>query len=315
MTLATALGLTLLGLGLLAGGGEVLVRGSVSIARMAGLTPAVIGLTVVAMGTSLPELAVSILAAVDGRADLAVGNAVGSNIFNIAGTLALTAVIAPIPVTSSAVKWEWPFMFLVSCLLVVMAKDGELSRLEGAAMVVSLATFTGFMVRLARIEFGSQAVGAVPAGQPADSVLGSIFAVLAGVALLVLGGQALVSGSVVLARFAGMSERVIGLTVVAAGTGAPELAASLVAARRGRLDLALANLIGSNIFNILGILGCTALFHPLRISHSLLNSDMVWMLVLSFALFPVMRTGMKVSRSEGVLLLSIYAAYLFFLLG
>lgn len=314
MTLATALGMTLLGLLLLAGGGEALVRGAISIARMAGLTPAVIGLTVVAIGTSLPELVVSLLAARQGQPDLAVGNVVGSNILNIAGILALTALIAPIPVTESAIMREWPFMVLMTCLLVLLASDGVLGRVEGAMMVTALVGFIAFMVRRARAEFGAEPAAPSVSRSLLDRPAPAILAVAAGVTLLVLGGETLVSGAIGLARLAGLSERVIGLTIVAVGTSTPELAASLVAARRGRSDLAVANLMGSNIFNILGILGLTAMFRPLPVSSSIFRSDMVWMMVTAFALFPMLRTGRLISRGEGAVLLSLYAAYLFVLL-
>jgi cation:H+ antiporter len=317
MTLLSSLGLILLGLALLAGGGEVLVRGATSIARLAGVTPAVIGLTVVAVGTSLPELVVSLIAGAGGQADLAVANVVGSNIFNIAGVLGITALLIAIPVHGSAVKFEWPFMFLVTCLLVLLSRDGVLDRLEGSLMLFAFGVFTWYMVRLARVEvknserreFETEAVHR-SLRRPVQSLPLAALAVLAGLGLLLLGGKALVGGAVDLARLAGLSERVIGLTVVAAGTAMPELAASVVAALRGRSDVAIANLIGSNIFNILGILGITALYRPLPISGPMLNTDMVWMMITALALFPVMRTGMRISRLEGLLLVFLYLSYI-----
>lgn len=321
MTLATALGLVLLGLLLLAGGGELLVRGATAIARFAGVTPAVIGLTVVAMGTSLPELVVSLLAALSHQNDLAVANVVGSNILNLVGVLGFAALIAPLPVHGSAVRLEWPFMFLVSCALVVLARDGRLDAPEGALMVASLAGFTWYMVRLARAEI-RQGEAAQFAGEsvrrslriPRSQLALAVGAVLAGVGLLVLGAEALVRGAVELARQAGMAERVIGLTVVAIGTSTPELATSAVAAFRGRTDVAVANLLGSNIFNILGILGVTAMVTPLEISNALRNSDMVWMMATALLLFPILKSGGQVSRLEGASLLTLYGVYLFTLL-
>jgi cation:H+ antiporter len=317
----TAIGLILGGLLLLAGGGEALVRGATAIARRAGVSPAVIGLTIVAAGTSLPELVVSVLAALGGEPEIAVGNVVGSNIFNIVGALGITAMITTLPVHGSAVKYEWPFMFLVSCVVVLFARDGMLDRLEGGFMLLSFGLFTAFMVRLARREvanheqFQFAAEAARRTIRAPEATLGlAMAAVVVGLLLLVLGGSALVSGAVELARLAGISERVIGLTVVAIGTSMPEVAASTVAALRGRTDVAIANLIGSNIFNILGILGVSALIRPTVISAVMLNTDMVWMMVTAFALFPVMRTGMRVSRLEGVLLLAAYVAYLALLL-
>jgi cation:H+ antiporter len=321
MNLVTALGLILGGLVLLAGGGEALVRGATAIARRAGVTPAVIGLTIVAAGTSLPELVVSVLAALGGEPEIAVGNVVGSNIFNIVGVLGITALITNLPVHGSAVKFEWPFMFLVSCAVVLLARDGRIDRLEGGFMLMTFGLFTAFMIRLARREvmhherheFATEAERRTIRAPEAAMGL-AIGAVVAGLLLLMLGGSALVSGAVELARLAGISERVIGLTVVAIGTSMPEVAASVVAAVRGRTDVAIANLIGSNIFNALGTLGTTALIRPTPVSAVMLNTDMVWMMATAFALFPVMRTGMQVSRFEGVLLLAMYVAYLVLLL-
>jgi len=321
MTLAAALGLILLGLVLLAGGGESLVRGATAIARLAGVTPAVIGLTIVAVGTSLPELVVSLLAAHEGQPDIAVGNVVGSNIFNLVGVLAITALITALPVHGSAVKLEWPFMFLVSCLAVLLARDGAIDRLDGGFMLAAFVVFTAYMVRAAREEFrNSERQEFETEGVrrslriPLQGLPLAVVAVGAGLLLLVLGGRALVTGAVELARLAGLSERVIGLTVVAVGTSMPEMAASAVAALRGRTDVAIANLIGSNIFNLLGILGLTALYRPVPVSATMLNSDMVWMMVTALALFPVLRSGMRVSRLEGALLLGLYAVYLVLLL-
>lgn len=320
MTLLSAIGLILGGLVLLAGGGEALVRGATVIARRAGVTPAVVGLTVVAAGTSLPELVVSVLAALGGKAEIAVGNVVGSNIFNIVGVLGVTALIARPRVHPGAVKYEWPFMFLVSCGVVLLAHDGLIDRLEGGLMVLAFGLFTAFMARLARREVAEhgrqQVVGVVDrrAVRASEVTLGlALVGVVAGLLLLVFGGSALISGAVAVARLAGISERVIGLTVVAFGTAMPEMAASAVAAIRGHTDFAIANLIGSNIFNILGVLGVTALIRPTPISYAMLNTDMVWMMATAFAVFPIMLTGMRVSRFEGGLLLAMYLAYLLML--
>ena len=322
MSLITAIGLVLGGLVLLAGGGEALVRGATAIARRAGVTPAVIGLTIVAAGTSVPELVVSVLAALGGEPAIAVGNVVGSNIFNVLGVLGITALITNLPVHGSAVKYEWPFMFLVSCVVLLFARDGMIDRLEGGFMLMSFGLFTAFMVRLARREVANRERQefATEAEQrtirPPEAAIGlAIAAVVVGLLLLVLGGSALVSGAVELARLAGISERVIGLTVVALGTSMPEVAASVVAAIRGRTDVAIANLIGSNIFNMLGTLGTTALIRPNPVTAVMLHSDLRWMVATAFVLFPVMRTGMRVTRVEGVLLLATYVTYVVLLLA
>lgn len=305
------------GIALLGFGADLLVRGAVTIAKAARLSAAVIGLTIVSMGTSLPELTVSVAAALRGASDLAMGNVVGSNIFNVGAVLGLSALILPMRVHSSAVRLEWPFMFIASFQLLLLARDGYLDRLEGGFFVVALAAFTSYAVWISR-----SAVSGEEAADLAEEVqrrapeahlrtIGFAIALVAGgVALLVLGGELLVRGAVSLARAFGMTERLIGLTIVAIGTGTPELATSIVAARRGQSEIALGNVIGSNIFNVLGILGVTALVSPLSISPQMLGSDMWWMLGLSFVLFPMMRSRAVVSRAEGGMLLLAYGTYL-----
>lgn len=311
-----AFGVFLLGLLLLVAGGELLVRGATAIARIAGLTPAVIGLTVVAMGTSLPELAVSLNAVLDGQPDLAMGNVVGSNIFNLTAALGLTALVHPLPVRGAAVRLEWPVLFGASALCALLMRDLRFDRAEGAFMVVALALFTAYAVHIARREvvgtehseyaeaISDRAIG--PARRPG---LVAAAAVAGGIMLLVVGGRLLVDGASDLARMAGMSERMIGLTVVAFGTGTPELVTSLVAAARGQTDVAVANMIGSNIFNLLGILGVTAVVHPFAFAPSLAGSDLWWMLGATLALLPVLWRGMYVARWEGGLLVGLYGAY------
>lgn len=305
------------GIALLGFGADLLVRGAVTIAKAARLSAAVIGLTIVSMGTSLPELTVSVAAALRGASDLAMGNVVGSNIFNVGAVLGVSALILPMRVHSSAVRLEWPFMFIASFQLLLLARDGYLDRLEGGFFVVALAAFTSYAVWISR-----SAVSGEEAADLAEEVqrrapeahlrtIGFAIALVAGgVALLVLGGELLVRGAVSLARAFGMTERLIGLTIVAIGTGTPELATSIVAARRGQSEIALGNVIGSNIFNVLGILGVTALVSPLSISPQMLGSDMWWMLGLSFVLFPMMRSRAVVSRAEGGMLLLAYGTYL-----
>jgi cation:H+ antiporter len=328
MDVLTATALVLVGLVLLAGGGEALVRAATTLAQLAGVSPAVIGLTVVAIGTSLPELVVSVVAATGGEPDLAVANVVGSNIFNIAATLGVTALIIPLPVHGSAVRLEWPVMFAASFLCLLLSRDGRIDQLEGAFFLVSLLLFIVYTVRLARTD-----VGKVEARQLADHVeardidvgekrehnarkLLVTLAVLAvGIGALVAGGRLLVDGAIGLARIAGLSERVIGLTIVAGGTGAPELATSLMAAFRKRTDVAIANMIGSNVVNVLGILGVTAMIAPIPVAPALVQSDMWWMIGTSLLLLPVLRSQARISRGEGALLLGVYLTYLFVLLG
>ena len=321
MELLVAVGLVVLGLALLGVGGDVLVRGATTLASLAGLTPAVIGLTVVAMGTSLPELVVSLVAAIAGQPDLAVGNVIGSNIFNIGAALGLTAIVLPLPVHGNAVRLEWPFMFVASCAFLLIARDLVVDRLEGGVFLVALALFTVYVVRLARREVAGEEreelreeVEGLTLPTRGRQYAVAAAAVLGGVVLLVVGGRLLVDGAVTLARIAGLTERVIGLTVVAAGTSAPELATSLVAALRRRTDVAVANLIGSNIFNVLGILGVTALVTPLPVAPEMIASDVWWMLGISLLLYPMLRTGRSVGRAEGGLLFGIFVTYIALLL-
>jgi cation:H+ antiporter len=328
MDVLTAIGLVLLGLALLAGGGEALVRAATTLAELAGVTPAVIGLTVVAIGTSLPELVVSLVAATQGEPDLAVANVVGSNIFNVAATLGLTALIVPLPVHGSAVRLEWPVMFAASFLGLLLARDGYIDRLEGGFFLVTMILFIAYTVHVARTAVGTAEVrqlaqeieardidiAAAGARSPRPRLLVTLAVLVLGLGALVAGGRLLVDGAIALARIAGVTERVIGLTIVAGGTGAPELATSLVAAFRKRTDVAIANMIGSNIFNILGILGLAALVAPIPVSPALIRSDMWWMIGTALLLLPVMRFEARITRPEGGLLVSVYVAYLVVLL-
>ncbi len=305
------------GLALLAGGGEVLIRGAVSLARLAGLTTAVIGLTVVAFGTSLPELTVSLLAAARHQPDIAVGNVIGSNIFNIALTLGIASLVRPMEVHGTAVKVDWPVMLVVTAAGVIVMRDLVIDRVEGGFLMLGLIAFTSFSVWLARREVKDAEAQELEAEvamltPPREwRALGvSLALVVGGIAALVLGARLLVEGSVVVAQLAGVSERVIGLTIVAAGTSLPELAASITAARRGHSDIAIANLLGSNVFNILGILGVTAAILPIQVSPEIMRTDVWWMLGTALALFPLMRTGRRISRLEGGLMVTVYVVYL-----
>lgn len=310
--------LFLAGLGLLTVGGEVLIRGASAIARLAGLSPAVIGLTVVAMGTSLPELAVGLLAALRGGADIAVGNVVGSNIFNVTFALGVAALVTTLPVRGNAIRLEWPIMFVSSLACLVLMRDYLLDRFEGSFLLISLVLFTAYSVWIGRREVTkveqrefAESVGVRSLHPRRHERLLAVGTVLAGAALLVIGGRLLVDGAVILARLAGMSERLIGLTIVAVGTGMPELATSLIAAYRNQTDVAVANIIGSNVFNLLGILGLTALVQPIRFSPELGGSDVWWMLGTSLLLLPLLRSGMGIVRWEGALMIAVYLAYLY----
>jgi len=321
VSLTLALLAVLAGLLLLAGGGELLVRGAVAIARLAGLTTALIGLTVVAMGTSIPELVVSLIAALGGTPDIAMGNVIGSNLANVGLILGLSALLVTLPIHGTAATLEWPFMFVASSVAVLLARDLTIDRLEGGFFVVALVLFLAFMTQQARTgvqaEERTEIAGVVEARWPprgSGAAVAAAALVLVGIAALVLGGRLLVDGAVSLARYAGVTERVIGLTVVAVGTSMPELAASLVAALRRHADVAIANIIGSNIFNILGILGTTALVQPVRVAPEMVTSDLWWMLGLSLLLYPFLRHRRRLDRLEGAVLLGAYIVYIALLL-
>ncbi|HEX9892493.1 MAG TPA: calcium/sodium antiporter [Gemmatimonadales bacterium] len=321
MTLPIAILLVVLGLAILAGGGELLVRGAVAIAALAGLTPAVIGLTVVAMGTSLPELVVSVVAGLEHQPDIAIGNVVGSNIFNLTFIAGLTAMVASLPIRGNVVRLEWPVMFAASLGFLVSARDGLIDRVEAGVFLIVLVGFVGYSIRIARVDAMPAEVrdlsdqAAARALHPRHKeLLLSVLAVVAGLLLLIIGGRMLVAGSVRIAQLAGLSERVIGLTIVAAGTSAPEVATTLVAAARRQTDVAIANLIGSNIFNLLGILGVAGLILPIPVSPAIFRGDVWWMLGTSALIYPLMLGGMKLSRKEGALLFGAYLLYVGLLL-
>lgn len=319
MTILVSIGLVVLGITLLTLGGELLVKGAVALARVARVRPAVIGLTVVSFGTSVPELVVSVMAAVGGKTDLALGNVVGSNILNVALIIGLSALITTLPVHGSAIKIEWPFMFGASALAVAMGYYHQLTRPEGAVLVLLLILFNWWVVHRSRTEVGAEERAEFDKGLShiarksiTRGATINLLWIAVGIAVLVVGSRLLVNGAITLARLANVSERIIGLTVVAIGTSMPELATSLVAARRGHADLAVANVIGSNIFNILGVLGAVALVRRVDVSPAA-EWDMLWMLGFSVALFPMM-LNRRISRWEGAALLAGWGVYILWLL-
>lgn len=307
---------------LLVAGGESLLRGAVGLATLLRLTPAVIGLTVVAAGTSVPELAVSGIAAVQGKTDIAVANVVGSNIFNITVIIGLCALVRPIAITGNTIRLEYPVLVLVTLLCLVLSQDGSINRLDATMCLLVYVSFTAYVVSLVR----SQVTTAekrelkaeveelkVDSARPRAWICWAL--VGAGVVLLAGGAQLTVTGAVQLARLLGWSERLIGLTIVSAGTGLPEIVASLVSSIRGRSDMAIGNVIGSNLFNILGILGLSGVIAPVPVPPEIVSSDCRWMMAVTLLLLPVMFTGLRVNRWEGGLLLVIYGAYLGVLLS
>jgi len=294
------------GLALLAAGGDLLVRGSVGLARYWRIPPLVTGLTIVAFGTSAPELAVCIGAARGGAANIALGNVVGSNIFNVLFILGLWGLIVPLVVARRVVWIEVPVMIGLSGLIWALALDGQISAIEGGILVALLVGYQWWLISTSRRE---PALGDTERDAPAHPGRATGL-VLLGLILLVLGARWLVAAAVTLATALGVSDVVIGLTIVAVGTSLPEVAASTVAAVRGHRDVAVANVLGSNVFNLGGILGLTAIVAGgLPVAPGVAGFDLAVMVAVAVACLPIFATGHAVARWEGALFLGYYAAY------
>ncbi len=306
--------LLVVGLSLLTAGASFLVRGGASLARRLGLSPLVIGLTVVAFGTSAPEMIVSVAGASKGYGDIALGNVVGSNIFNVGVILALAALISPIHVKLGLLKLDAPFMIAVSLLAVWFAGFRTIPRWCGLVLLGLLIGYTIVSVKLAKLPRDRSVAQEFEEGVPGKirAVWAELGLVLVGLGLLIVGSNLLVKSTVTIARAVGVDDAVIGLTIVAAGTSMPELATSLVAAIRGQSDIAVGNVIGSNIFNILGILGLASSLRPLS-APGIDGMDLWIMVAFSVGLIPLLWTGRKLQRVEGALLLAGYACYLWLL--
>lgn len=307
------------GLALLTLGGEGVIRGAVGIARRLGLSELLIGLVLVGFGTSTPELLTSVNAALAGSSGIAIGNVVGSNIGNILLIFAIVAFIRPIDVHPDAVGRDATIAIGASVLLAALALTfGAIDRLVGAILVLGLVVY---LVAIWRIERKGGAAAAMHAEEshthdPAPVALWvSILFAFGGLALLIQGADLLVEGAVAIARLAGLSETVIGLTIVAVGTSLPELVATLVAALKGKADVAFGNIVGSNIYNILGILGLTALVHPLEVPADLGMIDWLALVGSAALLFVNARSGWRVTRGEAAFFLALYGLYVGWLLA
>jgi cation:H+ antiporter len=310
------------GLVLLVAGAEVLVKGASRIAFMFGLSPLVIGLTIVAYGTSSPELMVSVQSSLAGQPDIALGNVVGSNIFNVLLILGISALITPLVVAQQLIRLDVPILIGVSCLTLMFGLDGKISRVDGGIFLIGIILYTTFLLIQSRKEHNPEVTeeyereyGGSTARSPQQIAINIGFVVL-GLGLLVLGSKFLVDSSIAIARSFGVSELVIGLTLVAAGTSLPELATSVVASMRGERDIAVGNVIGSNIFNILAVLGGSSLFSAdgLTVSASALRFDIPVMIAVAVICLPVFITGQLIARWEGLLFLSYYVAYTAYLI-
>lgn len=307
-------------------GGEVLVRGAKGLGVLVRISPIVIGMTVVAFATSAPELAVTISAQLAGSPGLVIGNVVGSNVANVLLVLGATALILPITVSSVLVKREIPLLVLAGVLLLVLSLDGDLTRIDGAILFLGLVAFVTFSVISARRSPESQASqsdppedtpeGRVHPRSRSKALILDLLALVAGIGLLVVGARWLVDAATEIAIAVGLSDLVIGLTIVAIGTSLPELATSVIAALRGERELAIGNIVGSNLFNIGAVLGIAGLIgaEPIAVLPGAITFDLPIMVLVSLALLPVAFTGFRISRREGVLFLAYYAAYIAYLL-
>jgi len=310
----------LLGLGALVAGAEALVRGASKIAMSLGISPLVVGLTIVAIGTSSPEIAVSVGAVLSGTTDIAVGNVVGSNIFNVLVVLGACAVITPLVVHSQVIRQEVPIMIGASVVLAVMVFDGRLGRFESLLLLALLVAYLVFVVLQSRAEV-AKAGGAHEGDVDRNGGWNGHWSVQAlligvGLALLVIGSEWLVDAAVAVARTLGVSDLIVGLTIIAAGTSMPEVATSVTAAVRGERDIAVGNVVGSSTLNILGCLGLAGLVSGsgLGIAPAVLNFDLWVMLAVAFACLPVFMLRSEIGRRRGLMFLGFYVAYVAYLI-
>jgi cation:H+ antiporter len=305
------------GLVLLVVGAELLVRGSSKLAAILGIPPLIIGLTIVAYGTSAPEMAVSVMSSFAGQADIAVGNVVGSNIFNVLFILGISALVAPLVVTRQLIRSDVPIMIGVSILMLFFGIDGKIGRVDGIILFTGAVIYTLSLIYQAskhksdseEDEFARE-YGNSEARSPIVWVKNLTF-IVGGLGLLVLGSGWLVDSAITIARTLGVSELLIGLTIVAAGTSLPELATSVIATVRGERDIAVGNVLGSNIFNILAVLGLSAIVSPdgINFANSVLQFNAPVAIAVAFACLPIFYSGQKIDRWEGILFIAYYVAY------
>jgi len=311
------------GLGLLVMGANVLVRGASNLAFSFGISPLVVGLTVVAFGTSAPEVAVSVGAALGGTTDIAIGNVVGSNIFNVLFILGLSALITPLVVNLQLIRQEVPIMIGASVLLLLLSLDGQLSWTDGGILAVLGVAYTAFLIVQSRTQVKAdqseyeQELKAAAQGSWDSKLPVQLALIVVGLGLLVLGSEWLVGSAVVFAKALGVSDVVIALTIVSAGTSMPEVATSIAAALKGERDIAVGNVVGSCTFNIFACLGISSLVAApvgLQVAPSLLAFDMWVMLAVAFACLPIFLTGREIARWEGGVFLAYYTAYVVYLI-
>jgi cation:H+ antiporter len=315
--MTTTILLFIAGLVILILGADLLVRGASRLAAAVGVSPLVIGLTIVAIGTASPEIAVSLQAAANGQGDLTLGNVLGSNIFNILFVLGITAILAPIVVAEQLIRKDAPIMLGVSLLTIALGSDGNIGTFDGVVLLLGLVVYTVFAIRQSRAEsreVQKEYAREFEAKEPRTlrNTLTNIFFILAGLGLLVLGSRWLVDSAIVIARILGVSELVIGLTIVAAGTSLPEIATSIIAAFKNESDIAVGNAVGSNIFNLLGVLGIGAVMAPagIPVANLVLQFDLPVMVFVALVTLPIFYIDNRISKLEGALLITYFALYL-----
>jgi cation:H+ antiporter len=321
--LTLSLVLFIIGLIIIFYGAEFLVKGASGLARSLGMSPMVIGLTVVAFGTSTPEIFVSVVSSLKGKSMIAVGNVIGSNICNIALVLGLAALFLPIPGQPSVIRRDIPIMLGVSLYLLVISYNSVIGRLEGATLIAGIILYTFLNYYMARLEF-KKLMGKANISRPkidpekVGSRLWQTGRISLGIAGVVAGAELMIDSAIKIMSVLGVSEKFIGLTIVAFGTSLPELATSVVAAWKKEMDISLGNLVGSNVFNILCVLGVASVVRPIVIPGGFIQSGLIFdymvMIFISFLPWLMMRMSYKISRRHGLFLLSSYGAYLAFLI-
>ena len=302
--------LLILGLAVLIFGGDLLVKGASGIALKLNMDPMVVGLTVVSLGTSAPELVVSIKSALNGNPDIAMGNVVGSNIANLGLVLAITAIMFPIAVNRKVLRIDWPVMVFFAALAFIFGLDNLITRFEGGVLLVTLVVYIYKLLQRGKSHLDNGDIE-IDTDTEKESMMKLILLLFGGMVALYLGSEWFLGGAMDIGRSFNLSESVIGVTIVAFGTSAPELAASVIAAYRKETDIALGNLLGSNIFNIGAVLGTTSIISPLVIDAKIMNIDILWMLGIAGILFPLMVFKKKLSLLSGIILFSLYCIFIF----
>jgi cation:H+ antiporter len=303
----------ILGLIILSGGAEALIKGAIRMARLWRISPVVIGLTIVAFGTSAPEMGVALSAAISGKPDITMGNLLGSNIANTGLILGLGALLTPLSVRLRMLKIEIPLLIVVSTALWAFAAKGHLGRLAGLLLLITFIAYCLALYRYSRKEPYTLRIELEKSLRDKDSFWFDLVLVIAGLAGLVIGSKSLVWGAENIAVYLGIPELIVGLSLTAVGTSLPELATTVAAARKGQADLILGNVVGSNLSNLYAVLGVTACITPIDINPDMLHRDFPVLMFFSLVLLPVMRIGMKVTRWEGAALLLSYSVYIAFL--